>query len=460
MFDSRENCNAIIETSTNTLITGCKTTIIPESVTCIGDHAFWYCRSLQSINIPKNVKSLSGSGFQDCQELKSITVDTNNPYYDSRYNCNAIINSKTHELLVGSNSTILPKDIKKIGDSAFAGRKSLPSVLVIPEGVDSLGWCVFDYCQSLENITIPSSVSCISAYAFEYCTRLTDVYCYAIEIPKTEWDVFRNSNFSEATLHVRASSLATYQSTAPWSNFKEIVPIEEEDDDLQRYLDSLTDTEDELTDNVYRREFKNGDWQALYIPFEMDYNDWSGEFEVAELWRLFEMGSNHYVMEATMKENGSLMPNHPYLIRAKSEQGATLTANVTGSITKKEGRTPLSGEGNYIIGVGQIGIWGNYSKRTGMNSNNEYRMQGGSLSVPYSDAEVLMPYRWYASARPGNSSRIAIEIIVDGSTAIKSVTSTEDKAAVYNLSGKRMEGDGKSLPKGVYIIDNKKRVIK
>ena len=242
VYDSRENCNAIIETSSNTLIAGCKSTIIPESVTSLGEYAFWCCRSLQSIIIPPKIKSLRGKSFNDCTLLKSITVDGDNPYFDSRNNCNAIINSKTDELLVGSNSTIFPKDIKKIGSSAFDGRSSLPPVLIIPEGVDSLGWCAFDNCRSLKKITIPSSVNYIEAYAFQGCSGLTDMYCYASGVPDTQSDVFRSSNIANATLHVPAASVAAYQSTAPWSGFKEVVAIEDEVTSHELSFTILADT--------------------------------------------------------------------------------------------------------------------------------------------------------------------------------------------------------------------------
>jgi hypothetical protein len=72
-YDSRNNCNAIIETSTNTLIQGCKNSFIPDSVTKIGEYAFYGCRSLTSIEIPNSVRRIDNFAFYYCSKLGSIT---------------------------------------------------------------------------------------------------------------------------------------------------------------------------------------------------------------------------------------------------------------------------------------------------------------------------------------------------------------------------------------------------
>jgi hypothetical protein len=76
IYDSRENCNAIIETATNTLIAGCQNTIIPNSVTSIGDRAFSGCSSLTSITIPNSVTSIGDYAFSYCSSLTHITLES------------------------------------------------------------------------------------------------------------------------------------------------------------------------------------------------------------------------------------------------------------------------------------------------------------------------------------------------------------------------------------------------
>jgi len=69
VYDSRDNCNAIIETSSNTLIVGCKNSIIPNSITTIGQFAFWNCGELASIHIPNSVTSIDSGAFSYCSGL-------------------------------------------------------------------------------------------------------------------------------------------------------------------------------------------------------------------------------------------------------------------------------------------------------------------------------------------------------------------------------------------------------
>ena len=79
VYDSRNNCNAIIKTAANELVVGCKNTIIPNSVTSIGAFAFDYCSSLTSIIIPNSVTSIGAAAFRGCDGLTSVTVEWETP---------------------------------------------------------------------------------------------------------------------------------------------------------------------------------------------------------------------------------------------------------------------------------------------------------------------------------------------------------------------------------------------
>ena len=173
-YDSRDNCNAIIETSTNKLIVGCNNTIIPNSVTAISEYAFFRCSGLTSVTIPNSVTSISEFAFGGCSGLTSVTVDKNNGTYDSRYNCNAIIHTSTNKLIVGCNNTIIPNSVTSIGDNAFLVCSGLTSV-TIPNSVTSIGKYAFYNCSGLTSVTIPNSVTSIGYGAFGGCSGLTSV---------------------------------------------------------------------------------------------------------------------------------------------------------------------------------------------------------------------------------------------------------------------------------------------
>ena len=163
-YDSRENCNAIIETATNTLIAGCQNTIIPSSVTSIGSSAFSYCESLTSITIPNSVTSIGSSAFSDCESLTSITIP----------NSVTSIGSRAFNRCESLTSVTIGNSVTSIGEEAFAGCVSLTSV-TIPNSVTSIGEEAFQYCSSLTSITIPNSVTSIGEEAFHYCRSLTSV---------------------------------------------------------------------------------------------------------------------------------------------------------------------------------------------------------------------------------------------------------------------------------------------
>ena len=173
-YDSRDNCNAIIETSTNKLIVGCKNTTIPNSVTSIGDNAFWGCSGLTSVTIPNSVTYIGKYAFASCSGLTSVTVDKNNGTYDSRNNCNAIIETSTNKLIVGCNNTIIPNSVTSIGEFAFSDCSGLTSV-AIPNSVTSIGESAFARCSGLTSVTIPNSVTSIGSWTFYGCSGLTSV---------------------------------------------------------------------------------------------------------------------------------------------------------------------------------------------------------------------------------------------------------------------------------------------
>ena len=300
-YDSRNNCNAIIETSTNTLVTGCKATKIPDNVTTIGDNAFYYCKFLESIDIPSSVAAISDYAFYECSSLESliiptnvlsigdnafrfcsnlrtiifpeglssigeyafngcdklssikvsstvseigfsafghtpalasITVDVNNKTYDSRNNCNAIIETSTNTLVTGCKATKIPNNVTTIGDNAFYYCKFLESI-DIPSSVVAISDYAFYECSGLESLVIPANVYSIGNNAFNYCEGLIIIESLIKEPFEIGNYVFNQKTKNTATLKVPKGTKAIYMSTKGWefANVVEESGGEDDNDD-------------------------------------------------------------------------------------------------------------------------------------------------------------------------------------------------------------------------------------
>ena len=175
--------------------------LIPNTVTSVGNFAFHSCQFLTSIEIPASVTYIGERVFNWDSMLASITVDEENTVYDSRNNCNAIIETATNTLVSGCVNTIIPNTVTSIGIAAFGG---------------------YDV---LESIEIPSSVTYIADEVFSGCFSLKSVYCHAVNVPETGDFVFDGGVPSDMTIYVPAQSVEAYQNTYPWSDFA-IMPME------------------------------------------------------------------------------------------------------------------------------------------------------------------------------------------------------------------------------------------
>lgn len=197
-FDSRDKCNAVIRTKWNRLLAGCRATVIPSSVEKIDYRSFEGCIGLKNVRIPEGVKEIDGRAYSECPDLESvhisstveeisgyafclcpnfrqITVDGKNPKYDSRNNCNAVIETEDSTLVVGCGQTVIPEgSVRKIGENAFSECISLKRI-VIPEGVEEIADAAFIGCRCLESVSLPLSLKRIGSCAFAHCTLLDSI---------------------------------------------------------------------------------------------------------------------------------------------------------------------------------------------------------------------------------------------------------------------------------------------
>ena len=171
VYDSRNNCNAIIETATANLLYGCASTIIPSNIKKISASAFEGCNGLKQITIPKSLTKIGSRAFYGCGGLTSIVVEAGNTVYDSRNNCNAIIETATNTLLRGCHTTVIPNGVNRIESRAFSGSKRLTSIS-IPSSVVSVGSSAFEGTGLYDNH--PDGVIYIDGILYSYKGTMPD----------------------------------------------------------------------------------------------------------------------------------------------------------------------------------------------------------------------------------------------------------------------------------------------
>ena len=340
-YDSREGCNALIETASNKLLYGTNNSFIPNSINTIGVAAFQK-RNFTTLNIPNSVTTIEDGAFSGCPELTSVYIGTGLENFGEyifdecdklktvEIHSNALVSKNyaveemnvawlfwgapVEEIVLGEEVTSVgdrafvrcsmnsikmsdnlirignnafwecyyltsidfSNNLEYIGEWAFAGCHALPSVtipksvkcidaiafqwcyaltkvvvnsnevvardneqfytlmscfgkqvkeFVLGEDVKKIAYIAFAQSENLTSVTIPGNLTCVDDSAFHECTSLTDVYCYAEQVPETGKDVFVSSNYKNATLHVPAASIDAYRNAEQWKDFANIVAL-------------------------------------------------------------------------------------------------------------------------------------------------------------------------------------------------------------------------------------------
>ena len=231
-YDSRNNCNATIETASNALILGCKSAIIPNSVTSIGDSAFSGCSGLSSLTIPNSVTSIGNSAFGGCSGLTSLTIGNS-------------VTSIGENAFMGC-STLAEVDLNSVsnlGDKAFSGCTGLKSVSMLK--AKSVNATAFEGCTAIEKLMLPyewttdfkmdlsgttqlrtlyigENTASIPDNIFVNNKLLFDVYSNATTPPSISNATFGSETFTYATLYVPQGSVDAYKAATGWSRFDDI----------------------------------------------------------------------------------------------------------------------------------------------------------------------------------------------------------------------------------------------
>ena len=177
--------------------------------------------TIKSIFIPKTIQVVNMRALSDCPHLCSIVVDEENPYLDSRNDCNAIVTSKdwgspANTLIAGCQTTTIPNSVTEIGNYAFYRCDSLKH-MTVPNGVTTISDGAFSECSSLSSIKLPESLTQLTQqWIFSECTSLKEVFFFAKTPPYIAYGMFRGIT---PTIYVPKESLDAYKKALYWQDF-------------------------------------------------------------------------------------------------------------------------------------------------------------------------------------------------------------------------------------------------
>lgn len=520
IYDSRDNCNAIIDKRLNRLVTGCQNTTIPKGIWEIVENAFQGCKKLKAIDIPSSVYSIGYGAFQNCEELTSVTFhgDLSSFGWSVFKGCKSLksielpngveelsctfedcsvletiklpntVNKLSNSFKNCSNMTEfnIPERVSSIGD--FDNCKKIKSVS-LPYGISKI--MGFNECDNLETIHLPSSANSISD-SFSQCKSLFDVYCYAVKPPFIYQNdkSFSGSDIKYSTLHVPEQSIEEYSKATLWKDFGKIVGFKIQEmskDEVLSKLDELynlcqkdlDDIDKALGDNEYkftysnlttlpsdlrnfqqdidgfRKDIKNNSYQYDYKP---DY------YRYAHLEKLWN--ETYHPLTTTIISKINDILNNLVTLNYKCSSGGKIKISNTSAWTALE----LSNGTKQVQFVSP-----EYVRRNGCEyvyiyayPDEGYHVQ--SIKVGGVEQIGISEYneeKLYNGVRRYNSIRFSyndVEVVfASGESGIQSIRVDGKSNNVYSINGIKVRENTTSLeglPKGIYIVDGKKVVVK
>ena len=483
-------------------------------LTSIGDYAFDNCDNLMSITFPNSLKRIGNGAFKDGKSLTSVTipasvtdiseafdaiafyrssgitsivVEEGNPVYDSRDNCNAIIKTATNKLIMGCRNTVIPEGIDTIGMNAFDSRLQgvtsirLPNsvtviehgafvggsdltTLVLSENLRSIGsWSITS--NKLSYLYLPESLTEIGSGAFYDDNDIIAVKV-GMKTPPYLSSSFPNSR--NAILYVPKGCKAAYEASNNWNRFKSIVEFPD--------ADVNQDGEIDVVDVVDIARFVVGTPGDTFVEFIADLNN-SGEVNVADAVVLVnEIAGDQNFAKAygaprqnlgddrlTLTENDdhslsfSMESQRPYTafqfdLYTNSEDDVM---NLRLNTARKNGHQLLYNKvdkGHYRVVALSV-------------ANNGFNGNGGELLNIQLDGvntdDVTIGSIHFITS-DGTDHRFDDLTVLGEATSIQSIHNSQfiiHNSDVYDLSGRKVS-EPSVLPKGVYVVNGKKVIVK
>ena len=404
VYDSRENCNAIIETATNTLKVGCWSTVFPEGIVNIENYALYNCYGLRNIHIPASVKSIGEFAFYVCIGVTSIVVDEDNTVYDSRDNCNGLIETATNKLLLGCKFTVIPESVTSIGSRPFYG------------------------CSTLTDITIPANITSIGDYAFYNCIALTNIVSHipAEDLFSVASWTFGGIDKAACTLYVPYGAKEAYAATDGWKDFTNIVEAYELTVSAAGYATMYLDKAVQIPEGVeaYIANRVEGDRLKMQALEGVIPANTAVIIKADEGTYLFAYSDESPEAIGDNLLRGTLTDTY---VKPASAQIAYVLSNVDGVVGMY--RAKLNADGTF------------------KNNANRVYMLLSELGVGEGDLDT---------SNPGSQLSNSYRFDFSGTTAIEGIDSEQGEAVYYDLSGRRVLNP----TGGIYIVNGKKVYVK